>query len=106
MTNTSAIADRFNARLAELNAEVSSIETELRTPLDADFSEQANEIEDQDALKGIEANHRDEINQIHAALNRIAAGTYGQCSVCGIDIPAARLEALPTATTCIAHAGP
>ncbi len=40
---------------------------------------------------------------IEAAQQRIADGTYGVCTVCGRQIPAARLEARPTATTCVEH---
>ncbi|WP_394289402.1 TraR/DksA C4-type zinc finger protein [Microbacterium sp.] len=42
--------------------------------------------------------------EVDAALARVAAGTYGVCEVCGRAIPAARLEARPTATRCVEHA--
>ena len=42
-----------------------------------------------------------ELEQIDAALQRIEAGTYGQCIDCGIDIPASRLQAAPEAARCI-----
>ncbi len=42
--------------------------------------------------------------EIEAAQRRIGEGTYGLCTVCGGEIPAARLEARPTARTCVAHA--
>ena len=42
------------------------------------------------------------ITAIDAALGRIDTGTYGVCVVCGRPIPAGRLEARPTATTCVA----
>lgn len=40
---------------------------------------------------------------ICAALARVEAGTYGICERCGAAIPEGRLEARPTATTCVAH---
>jgi RNA polymerase-binding transcription factor DksA len=43
--------------------------------------------------------------EIDAAEARIADGTYGTCVVCGRPIPDERLEARPTARTCIDHAG-
>ena len=45
------------------------------------------------------------LSEIDAAEARIAQGTYGTCVVCGRPIPDERLEARPTATTCIDHAG-
>ncbi len=42
-----------------------------------------------------------ELDAIEAALQRIAAGTYGVCSDCGADIPAARLQAAPETPRCI-----
>jgi DnaK suppressor protein len=44
------------------------------------------------------------IASIDAALARLDAGTYGVCLVCGRAVPEARLEARPTATTCVACA--
>lgn len=45
-----------------------------------------------------------ELEEINESLHAIEEGTYGICSKCGEDIPFARLEALPTADRCIAHA--
>lgn len=43
-----------------------------------------------------------ELGDIEAALERIQAGSYGQCADCGVTIPPARLNAYPTAKRCIA----
>jgi RNA polymerase-binding transcription factor DksA len=40
------------------------------------------------------------VNQLDDALARIEAKTYGVCRVCGLLVPKARLEAVPTAQTC------
>ena len=42
-----------------------------------------------------------ELNAIDAALKRIDAGNYGECTECGVDIGAARLHAAPEAQRCI-----
>ena len=39
--------------------------------------------------------------EVEAALERVAAGTYGGCAVCGRPIAAERLEVRPTATRCV-----
>jgi DnaK suppressor protein len=42
--------------------------------------------------------------EIDRTVARLAAGTYGQCERCGQPIPAERLAARPTASTCLACA--
>ena len=42
------------------------------------------------------------VPHLRAALARLETGGYGQCVECGEAIPAARLCALPEATTCVA----
>jgi DnaK suppressor protein len=41
------------------------------------------------------------LQRIDAALARVAAGTYGDCSECGSPIPSQRLRALPFAVRCL-----
>lgn len=41
------------------------------------------------------------IREIDAALDRIAAGIYGECALCENNIAINRLRALPTTTLCI-----
>ena len=41
------------------------------------------------------------LKEIDAALQRIDAGTFGQCARCGKPITEERLEAMPYATLCI-----
>ena len=42
-----------------------------------------------------------DLGEIDAAAARLARDTYGTCEVCGSEIPEARLEARPTARTCV-----
>jgi len=41
------------------------------------------------------------IEEIDAALERIDAGTYGRCVLCGSAVPLERLEVRPFAATCV-----
>ena len=50
----------------------------------------------------LDARENDELSMVDAALRRIEAGTYGHCIDCGAEIPAARLQAAPEASRCIA----
>ena len=47
---------------------------------------------------------REHLAEVDAALARVEAGTYGICEVCGEPVPDGRLEARPTARTCVEHA--
>jgi RNA polymerase-binding transcription factor DksA len=101
MTSTDELRARLQARLKELGAEVERLEAENAQPLDADWAEQANQIEDLETSEGLERVRLGEAREIRAALQRIADGTYGICARCGAGIASARLGALPTATLCI-----
>ena len=101
MDDYSAIAARLRLRLAELTKRSDVIEDDLRQPLDADSSEQAVDLADDEALVGVDDVLRDEARQVRAALARIDAGSYGTCANCGELIARERLEAQPTATRCI-----
>src|SRR6478735_9063150 len=46
----------------------------------------------------------DRLRSVELALARLESGTYGVCEVCGAVIPDGRLEARPTARTCVACA--
>lgn len=49
----------------------------------------------------IDERETEELAMINSALARIEAGTYGECTDCGIDIVPARLHASPEAPRCI-----
>ncbi len=49
---------------------------------------------------------RSHLDDVDAALQRIADGSYGRCEHCGDPIPHERLLARPAARTCIACAAP
>jgi DnaK suppressor protein len=51
------------------------------------------------------AQARDHLSEIDAALARLEAGQYGTCEVCHEPIPGGRLEARPSARTCVGCTG-
>ena len=101
MADYSDIAAKLRARLAELAERSAEIGEDLRQPLDADFSDQAVDLADDEMLEGVDDVLRAEARQVQLALARIDNGTYGTCSNCGDEIARARLEAQPVATRCI-----
>ena len=101
MTDYSDFTAKLKLRMDDLLTRAEVIEDDLRHPLDADFSEQAIDLADDEALEGVDDVLRAEVGQIRLALKRIENGTYGTCSNCGADISRERLTARPIATRCI-----
>ena len=101
MSDYSDLEDQLKERLASLLKRAEVIEDDLRHPLEADSSEQAVDLADDEALEGVDDVLRAEIGQVRMALLRIENGTYGTCATCGKQIARGRLEARPIATRCI-----
>jgi len=101
-----ALREETVASLAELGLRIDAV-TIARADANTDDEHDpegatiAFERSQADALR---AAARARLADIDAALERVAAGTYGRCVVCGAPIPDARLQARPFAATCIAHA--
>ena len=104
MSDLAAVKTRLEEQLAELRGRQARVETDLAEPLNADFSEQAVEMEDDAALEGQAALIDRQIASVSRALERIERGTYGECVRCGGAIAAARLAVRPEAALCIACA--
>lgn len=68
---------------------------------DPEEIERATEQWDAQVLSRLSDSDAQALEDIVAALRRIDDGTYGMCTDCGEWIGKARLQALPTATTCI-----
>lgn len=90
----------LQARRAELDDRLHKIETELDAEHSKDSEELANEIEDNEVLEGMGQAGLLEIVKIDAALERIEAGDYGICVVCGDDVGEKRLDVLPYTPMC------
>ena len=65
------------------------------------FDDRAQAISERNDEFAMNEHETAELGDIEAALERIDAGTYGQCTDCGVTIPPARLSAYPTAKRCI-----
>ena len=68
---------------------------------DNHMGDTATALHDRELDEGLEESARVTLAEIDAALQRIEAGTYGVCEVCGKPIGAERLAALPWARLCI-----
>lgn len=105
--DTTAVRQQLEARRDELLRRAQRIDRHRHReePLPADFADQATELENLDVLFALDREGRQALREVSAALARLEAGEYGTCMRCGGPIAKARLQALPTAETCMDCAG-
>lgn len=98
---------------AQANADLEELERVSRSDDAQESSEDRSAYSLHMADRGTDAMEREKnlllaqregnyIDYLDEALQRIEDGTFGLCRVCGGEIGRARLEAVPTATQCIA----
>ena len=91
-------------RSAELGERIGRVQQDLRrtsTPLPRDAPDAAIVVENDEILQALEESARREMSQIERALERLEAGTFGHCEVCGAAIEADRQTVVPYATRCV-----
>lgn len=100
------LTDLHHRQRADMEEEARDVsENELAT---ADFNEPADigaALSDRDRDRAQDVEVRAQIDEINAALERIANGTYGICIVTGKPIPIERLRDLPWASMTVEAAG-
>lgn len=69
----------------------------------ADANEAADKMEEYTSNRAINDTLEIRFNSIQRALEKIEDGTYGVCEIGGEEIEEERLEANPSARTCLAH---
>lgn len=102
--NVAEIRRRLEQRRKHLTERRDRIRNDLQRTagaLSADFAEQAVEVQNDEALVAIERAAQAELNDIEAALERLALGKYGICRTCGSEIEPARLLAAPQSVYCV-----
>jgi DnaK suppressor protein len=98
------LRDRYLALWAEVGRELDKHEGEQHEDLvqgagDAEDDATANLVVDLN-LSEIDRDV-EELRAVQDAIARLRRGEYGVCQSCGVDIPAARLEAIPEAALCV-----
>lgn len=88
-------------RQNELNQRLTAVETDLSQAHHPDWSEQAQERENDEVLEALATQTAFELVQIDRVLQRLGEDHYGICQNCGKPIGTERLRALPEAVTCI-----
>ncbi|MDQ3574779.1 MAG: TraR/DksA family transcriptional regulator [Actinomycetota bacterium] len=87
------------ATVAARRSEHEALVDQLRGLLDAD-SVIERELAETGADRAAET-----LADIEHALHRLEIGAYGSCEACGLPMPRARLEAIPSARLCVACTG-
>lgn len=97
----SQIKKSLESKEQEMQQRLAALNQDLQEGHSQDFAEQVTERENDEVLQALVVETRTELQQLHAALQRIDSGDYGHCTQCGQPISASRLLALPEASTCI-----
>ncbi len=100
MSEYEAVIQKLNLKKQELEERLNRVEDSLRKTHAKDWSEQAQERENDEVVEQLEESARLELNQIYEALSRAEKNKYGICEVCDGLIRAERLEALPYTNRC------
>lgn len=88
------------ARRQAILADLDLIETDLDQTPPKDWEDRASERQGDEVLEALGNSELLELRRIDAALDRVKAGTYGECVKCGEEISAARLAAVPDTPFC------
>ena len=94
------IETQLKARQGDLLARLEMVKKDVTATHSADWSEQAQERQNDEVIQAIGKESRDELNKVSLALERIASGDYTTCARCGGDIAIDRLKAVPYASLC------
>lgn len=97
--------DEFRQRLQfyqqDLERRIANITRDVTRKASADWSEQAQERENDEVLDALGNESMVELRLIKKALKRIDQGDYEVCSGCGGNIPMDRLEIMPYTDLCV-----
>lgn len=107
MENNEEIRRRLLARQAELEQETSRFGQDALQSGSAEVQDEMDQVISSEAKTvSMELSSRQflALQDVQAALERLEAGAYGKCVVCGRPIGPARLRAIPETPFCIEHA--
>ena len=102
----------LDALRAQLEGERASLQRQLTDlgagehglSFDENFADSGQVAAEQGETRLIAASLEDQLRDVDHALEKVEAGAYGRCEVCGQEIAEPRLEAMPATRYCINHA--
>lgn len=104
MTDTNHYKIILQKRRDYLEGKSDEIEDSFEKSGDEPFDGDSGEVSNLDVLDDLDDMAQSEIRMIDAAMDRIEAGTYGDCVTCGDPISKERLDLLPHTPFCKNHA--
>lgn len=99
--NHEVFRQRLQSQQQELQHRVANISQDVARKASADWSEQAQERENDEVLDALGNEAVIELRLIQKALERIEEGNYEVCGGCGGAISMARLDIMPYADLCM-----
>lgn len=90
----------LETRRARIVADLKRIEDSLDDPMPNDWEDRASERQGDEVLEAMGLAEQTELRMIDAALARVDAGTYGECTQCAKQISPQRLALLPATPFC------
>lgn len=110
---TDDVADRLDRRRDSTLDQIAALRADFESMVAASRDSNADDEHDPEGstiafersqLDSLVRRARRHLDEIDAAIRRLSDGTYGTCERCAGPIPPGRLEAQPTARTCVACA--
>ena len=110
-----AAGERLREERDEVRARLATMTTDLQALFAASADSNADDEHDPEGqtiayersqLAALMQGAQHHLVEIEASMVRLKRGCYGICEVCRQPIPPARLDARPTARTCVQHATP
>jgi RNA polymerase-binding transcription factor DksA len=104
------VAEPFHAQTEVLESERTRLLAQLdelgfgpngSLTYDTNFADSSQVTAERGEAERLAADLHESLDDVDAALGRLADGTYGHCERCGKSISEARLEAMPTARRCL-----
>jgi len=95
------VRERLEKELRDTLAELERLEEKLQVEVEYGLGEGDPNIYEREMNMALRRRTRRKVKSLQEALTRFEEGTYGICEMCGREISAQRLEALPQARLCI-----
>ncbi|MFN8026238.1 MAG: TraR/DksA C4-type zinc finger protein [Acidimicrobiia bacterium] len=97
-TSTAAVRARLQTERDQVQAELTRL---TEGDFDEGFADSGQVTAERGQVEALTGKLAESLAEIDDALAKLDAGSYGACESCGKPISEARLEAVPSARTCI-----